>query len=424
MSPSLNFYRALDEALARPLVGIAGFSECAQVAPVRIPEWVFAQRRNRLKDLRLFFEVTLKIFHAVIAGQFSPMLCRFLFNNVPECFGLEFHKRLPAQAWTIPTFFRTDESKNGKIFEIQCPGSGWGDLQLLSSTYTLTNSSVALNRYCPSQAVSREIINLVKKDSPSVLHLLDNSSNPISMRFLIATTQPPLRYWGYESSVRNDECDFIRSHSFFGLVNENLFNNRLASAGEGKVIFDLPPVLVFDQKAPLCLPFLEETREFFTDTIRDVLTYSYPVQENGFRDVDGTWVGVQEFVSRPASRRKYFLKYAGCDVSTNWGSRAVFRLNDSKAGELIKRAVQDARRDRFWLIQPEISEKETVRFFERSGGDEREKKMTIKYSCFYGPTELIGLRTMHRNHYKVHGQKDTVVGVAIPGLFEETSRSE
>jgi hypothetical protein len=26
----------------------------------------------------------------------------------------------------------------------------------------------------------------------------------------MATTQPPLRYWGYEKSVRNDDCDFIR----------------------------------------------------------------------------------------------------------------------------------------------------------------------------------------------------------------------
>jgi hypothetical protein len=185
------------------------------------------------------------------------------------------------------------------------------------------------------------------------------------------------------------------------------------------VRFDLPPVLVFDQKIPLCLPFLDETRDLFSDAAREMLTYSYPIQENGFRDVDGTWTTIQEFVKRPASQRRYFLKYAGCDVAINWGSRSVYRLNDNKAIPLMNRAIQDARRDRFWLIQPEISEKERVIFLDRSSSEPAEKKMTIKYSCFYGPTTLIGVRTMHRNHYKVHGQKDTVVGLAVPGLFEE-----
>jgi hypothetical protein len=203
-------------------------------------------------------------------------------------------------------------------------------------------------------------------------------------------------------------------------VAENLFKERLRGAVAGRVIFDLPPVLVFDQKLPLCLPFFEETRSLFSNEIRDILAYSYPVFENGFRDFDGEWVDIQDFIKRPRARRRYFLKYAGCDVSVNWGSRSVFRLNDNKAGALLRMATDDAKRGRFWLIQPEISEKEQISYFDKNGGGEVRRELTAKYSCFYGPTKLVGIRTMHRRHYKVHGQEDTVLGVAIPGYLDES----
>ena len=97
----------------------------------------------------------------------------------------------------------------------------------------------------------------------------------------------------------------------------------------------------------------------------------------------------------------------------------MFRLTERDAADRLRRAVEDAGHDAFWLLQPEIAEKEAVRYVERDGTPRR-ATMTVKYSCFYGPTQLIGMRTMHRRHFKVHGQDDTVVGVAIPGLREES----
>jgi hypothetical protein len=293
---------------------------------------------------------------------------------------------------------------------------------LLSNAYIKHCHSAALSRYQPSQIVAEEIIKLCCEAQPSVLHLLDNSSNPASMRYLMATTQPPLRYWGYEKSVRNGDCHFVRSHSFFGLVAENLFKRRVREAANGRVKFDLPPILVFDQKIPLCLPFLQETRALFTDAMRSMLAYSHPVMEDGFRDVSGEWVDVESFIRRPASQRRYFLKYAGCDVSLNWGSRGIYRLSDSKESlDHLRVASKDAQRGRFWLIQPEISHKELVTYFDKENGSEIKAEWNAKYSCFYGPTRLIGIRTMHRNHPKVHGQEGTVVGIAVPGYLQEIS---
>jgi hypothetical protein len=414
MSSGSRFYRIIEDTLARTIAGDGGFSEYVQIAPVVLPSYIYEERRSRLAHLHAFFSRTLEIFKEVIKGHLSPLLSSLLLNDAPQCYRYRFHNDLPTATWTIPIFFRTDESKSGKIFEIQCPGSGWGDLELLSNVYENDRSSSTSDRYKPSNVISKEILDICKKDHPSVLHLLDNSSNPVSMRFLIATTQPPLRYWGYERSVHLGECDFIRSHSFYGLVAENLFKDRLRQASEGSVKFDLPPLLIFDEKIPLTLPFFEETCDLFSDDIRRILTHSYPVQESGFRDVDGAWVTITEFLKRPPSRRRYFLKYGGSDVSINWGSRAVFRLNDGKAETHMKHAVADARRNRFWLIQPEISEKEHVEYFDKVTDAVLDEEMHSKYSCFYGPQQLVGMRTMHRPHFKVHGQENTVIGLVLP----------
>ena len=423
MTLGYDFYRRLDETLAATITGSVGFTELAQTAPVSLPISIILQRQERLRTLRLFFERVMTIFHAVVHGKSSPALAQLLFNDVPESYGSEFHRNLPVEVWTVPQFFRTDESMSGRILEVQCPGSGWGDLQLLANTYSKYFSSEALNQYQPSQWVAEEIVQLCGDQQPRILHLLDNSSNPSSMRYLIATTQPPLRYWGYEKTVRNSGCNFVRSHSFFGLVAENLFRERVQDAIKGLTRFDLPPLLVFDQKIPLCLPFLDETRSQFTDDVRDIIAYSYPVFGNGFRDIDGAWVSIRDFIERPPAMRRYFLKYAGSDVSINWGSRSVFRLNDRKAASLLSAAAEDAKRGRFWLIQPELSDKESVTYFSKDNGDETQSTLTTKWSCFYGPTRLIGIRTMHRHHYKVHGQDDTVLGLAVPGYFEEMVNS-
>jgi len=410
-----DIYSAIDSCLTQTIAGRGGFNELAQTSPVILAPELYDRRTTRLAVIQQFFQTTLNIFRQAVAGEVSPFLLRLLFNDAPFTCRERFHQQLPEAAWSIPRFFRTDESKNGEILELQCPGSGWGDLDLLCGVYRRVMTSPALSKYNAAMSVAEEIVSLCGTASPSVLHLLDNSSNPTSMRFLLAATQPPLRYWGYDRSVRNGECEFVRSHSFFGLVAENLFRHRLQMASEGKTRFDLPPILVFDQKAPLCLPFLDETRGLYSEEIRQSLAYSYPVTSDGFRDVDGAWVSIEEFLARPPSGRCYFLKYAGCDVGLNWGSRAVYRLTERDAPERLRRAADDSDRDAFWLIQPEIAEKDMVTYVDRDGRV-RHEKLTVKYSCFYGPTRLIGVRTMHRRHFKVHGQADTVIGIAVPGF--------
>lgn len=56
-------------------------------------------------------------------------------------------------------------------------------------------------------------------------------------------------------------------------------------------------------------------------------------------------------------------------------------------------------------LVPDASE-EIVNLFEN-------QKMYLKLSSFYGKGELIGIKVMGRKHFKVHGQKDTYVGLGI-----------
>lgn len=416
METSSEVYQFLERELRGSLAASDSFTELVAASLKIVPDSEFELRRRRHASFVAFFEAAKGIFRETLKGAYSEQLRRWLLRDSESFLPGDLYKRLPEEAWTIPRFFRTDESKSGLVFELQCPGSGWGDLPLLAKLYRTMGGAKQLDGFAPEVAVANDIAEACGEAVPQVLHLLDNASNPVSMRYFMSVTQPPLHYCGYSKAALNGKANFIRSHSVFGLVSENLFRARLARCARGELVFDLPPLVIFDQKMMLCLPFLVETRDLFDDAIRNILTYSYPVSAAGFRDVDGSWVTIEEFLGRTPARRRYFLKYAGSDTNRNWGSRAVRRLNRNTAAEILRAAVAEAENGYPWIIQPEISEKELVDFFDRDSNTLMRERKTAKYSAFYGPSGLVGLRTMHRLHQNVHGQEDTVVGLAVPGV--------
>jgi hypothetical protein len=369
------------------------------------------QRQSAHVAISKFFSTAREIFKRSVLGEDSD-LKKLLINDSTDRLPSGFYRELPNAAWTDPLFFRTDESRAGEIFEIQCPGSGWGDMLLLGALYRDHCRVADLKSDDPKTRITEAIQDTCKTKSPTVLHLLDNSSNPTSMHYLIRCTQPPLLYWGYSKDVRNGDCSFIRSHSVYGLIAENLFRHRLKLAGEGKVKFDLPPLMVFDQKMMLCLPFLDETKAEFSDDIREHIVYTYPVCPQGFRDENGEWVKLESFRKRKPHGRKYFLKYGGSDTTINWGSRAVYRLDSESVDEHLSQAAADFERGHPWVIQPARSNKEEITYFCQNSDQKQSDRLTAKYSSFYGPNGLLAVRTHHRKSTKVHGQADAVVGMA------------
>lgn len=387
------------------------------VKPIAAPRPFQESDGERLLILREFFDTCLSVFNEALRAQQPHAVYRWLMNDTPASLRRKWHLTLPNVVYKAPIFFRTDESPGGRIFELQCPGSGWGDLELLRDAYLefgITGPErTKLEAFQAAGDFSNQVIRLLGSQEPSVLHLLDNASNPGSMKYFIRTTSPPLRYWGYTQGVDNGTCQLVRSHSFFGLVAENLFQQRVQAAERGSVQFDLPPICLFDQKAPLALPFWEQTSGHFTDRVRSALVYSYPLTLDGFRNQNGEWIKLESFEKLPETQRKYFAKYAGVDVNGNWGSRKVFRLADHGYKKTLQMIRAELKLGRPWIIQPDHSGAETISYFNRGSDHIINCKMYAKYSRFYGPQSLIGTRAMFRKTQKVHGQEDTAMALVL-----------
>src|SRR5207237_6112116 len=110
------------------------------------------------------------------------------------------------------------------------------------------------------------------------------------------------------------------------LLVENFAALRLQRLKEGTLIYDLPPVVLFDQKLLLTLPFDHDTRKEYSDAVRALFPFTTMLRPGGIEMEDGRSLTIAQFSALPRSRRAFFLKYAGSDVSRNWGSQSVFHL--------------------------------------------------------------------------------------------------
>ena len=220
----------------------------------------------------------------------------------PESMGETYLRQLPDVFWKPPVFFRTDESALGKILEIQCPGSSWGELELLYNFYKRVGVEIHINQ--PAQEFTNQIVkflNLKKGKSPLVYYLTDNASIPVGVRYFISQTRmttPPIKYWGidkYPTIETTDESgknvkkqlkaidsDFVRTHYYLELLGECDFNRRVY-IDKRENCYDLPPMHLFDQKAILALPFWDKTKQYFSEEIRDILVYTAPLIDDNIR---------------------------------------------------------------------------------------------------------------------------------------------
>lgn len=373
------------------------------------PQFMSVNANSRLKLIHEFQDICIEIFRKSLVDN-DRILLNWLINETPPSLGFDYHRLLSDDCFKKPVFFRTDEMDFGKIAEIQCPGSHWGELELLYNYYK--------NCFNLGQEPAKIFVNQLKrylnKSLPTVLYLTDNSSAPAGVRYFISKTRPDIKYWGIDSMVEAKSCDFIRTHSFFGLCGENYHKLRLTSVGDS-VEYDYPPYILFDQKATLALPFWSKTKEAFSDDIRDLIIYSTPLLTDLIELENGEILSIEEFSKKPQSKRKYYLKYAGSDVTKNWGSRGVYRLsNESSIGceTLLKKCLKASEQGNIWMIQKEISNKENISYYDKDGTVKIDKR-NVKYSTFYGPMEVIGILGYYRKHFKVHGQNDTILSLIV-----------
>lgn len=408
----MSTYDWLDCEFNNSIVSRTGFTQLIATKPCTVPSSEYFKAEKRLQVIHDFQDRCIHLFRRALEENNEEML-KWLINETPISLGLDYHKTLLDWHFTKPVFFRTDEMQFGKIAEIQCPGSHWGELELLYRYFTRAcNLSVAT---APSALFTKQLKQYLGGIQPIVCYLTDNSSAPTGVKYFINKTRPDIKYWGIDSGVCSLDCNFIRTHSFFGLCADNYFRIRLRES-QPTFKYDFPPYVLFDQKATLVLPFWSKTRGFFTDEIRDLIMFSTPLLSETIELEGGECVTIKDFSSRPPSQRAYYLKYAGSDVSKNWGSRAVYRLRNmtsKRCEELLQTCLNCAQNGQIWLLQKELDSKCEIEYLDRTD-TRRVGNKHVKYSAFYGPFGLIGMSSYYRDHYKVHGQYDTIVSLVIP----------
>ncbi len=226
-----------------------------------------------------------------------PAILHWLMNETPESYGIRFHQKLEDRHFTLPVFFRTDEVIPGRISEIQCPGSAWGELQL-SYEHT-ARLGYRVEGASPASQFATQLTHYLK-EPPVVHYLLDNSSAPVGMRYFIAKTRPAVRYYSIDRDIRSEDCNFVRGHAFISIVTQINFPYWMAKTGQG-VICDPPPYVLFDQKASSALPYWPATREYFSDASRGIFPFTAPLLPTGIYMPDGGQVSIEGFSKLPKS---------------------------------------------------------------------------------------------------------------------------
>jgi hypothetical protein len=408
---SINTYEWADNLINSSPTYATGFTQLLATKPYRVSPSFRRLYESRLPLIRSFQQTALDIFRAALNDETHPAVLQWLMNETPDCVGIGYHRKLEDRHFTLPVFYRTDEVTPGRIIEIQCPGSAWGELQVAYEYAVETGYTGRENS--PADRFAAQLTDFLQAP-PVVDHLLDNASAPPGMRYFIEKTRPRVRYWSIDRGVRGDDCNFIRSHAFFSICSDKDFLARLAKVGSG-VTYDLPPHILFDNKVSLVLPFWSLTRESFSDGIRELFPFTTPLLPAGIELPNGTRVTIEEFSRFPQSRRSYFLKYAGSSYALNWGSRAVYRLSNLGSGaclDFLRKCLRGHERGEIWLLQKEEAQEDEIEYRTRDGAVHTQR-LRAKFSGYYGPDGCLGVLVMHRRHFKVHGQEETVLSYVL-----------
>lgn len=410
-----TLYQQLDHSFDVRAGTDIGFEALVAIRPQAMTGEAVDKFRARYSTIKSFQERTLGLFRSSLDGSGDPELARLILGDLPAHLAQEHHQKLTESQHRTPVFFRTDEPVPGKLSEIQCPGSGWCVNEHLRQLYG-NNPGIFGNPQHFPQSLAEQFASTLKKylgADPVVHHLTENASRVHGMRYFIQQTRDRgVKYFSYDRGVKAGDCNFVRSHDFFSLLHHNFYADRLQRCNDGAVTFDLPPSALFDGKMIMAWPFWEKTRSAYTDEIRDLFPYTTVIAPTGIELEDGTKVTPAEFCELPGSARDYFIKYAGTDISINWGSKSVFNASGSKGQvrQLMDAIVKDWSRGRYWVMQKACSTRDSVTGIERSG-----KEFTMdayaKWSGFYGPDGLMGILVFHKSFAKVHGSDETVMGI-------------
>ena len=411
-----DIYDTIDQDFNQGSGGNTNFEALVGNSPYKISPEEITKFQDRYQIIKDFQQKILEVFRASLKGEADAKIYRMVLGDIPAHIGLDYHVNLSERQHTTPVFFCTDEPVLGKLSEIQCPGSGWCIHQQLWTLYRAYPDIFGVPRnfaLSVAEQFVQSVRDYVGKD-PIIHHLTENASRAHGMRYFIQKTRKyGAKYLSYDHNVGPGDCNFYRAHDFYNILSQNFYSERMRQVETGYGWFDLPPSALFDGKIIMALPFLNETRSLFSDEIRSIFPYTTIIDPDGIMLEDGSTISLEKFCQLPRQKRDYYIKYAGTDISINWGSKSVF-LASSGSGKqvraLMDRIIKDRIAGRYWILQASLRTKESISYFNR-GGRLGTADGYGKWSGFYGPNGLMGILVFHKNFNKVHGGENTVMSI-------------
>ncbi|HEY5832993.1 hypothetical protein [Streptomyces sp.] len=323
-----------------------------------------ALSRDRRRSVPDFFRGCLRVYRAVLDGEVPPAVGKAIYGGCPPHLDLGFHRRMGTAALTVPQSFRTDESMSGKLFEIQVPGSGWGEYLLLSDFYAAfrgrgplgTDGAGTVAAYV--DALRRTF----RTTDPCLLHLLDTSTAQTGMRYFIQRARGlGVRYFGWDSGIGPADIQHVKSHSWQALFAAQHHDQLLARAAREPALYDTSTNWMFFTKVVTALPFWRLTADFFTDQDRSLFPYTAIVEPDGVQTADGEFVSRKEFTEQVLGGRRYFLKYAGGDLyrgSTGYGVHVLDAAADGTRA-VLDAAWEEVAAGTTWIVQEAVEDDRT-----------------------------------------------------------------
>ncbi|MFH0749913.1 MAG: hypothetical protein V1917_03305 [Candidatus Gottesmanbacteria bacterium] len=413
ISDSNTYHEFLDSIYRVEQGQQAKFSMHSSITPAILDEKEANGFINRYEIIQQYLKISEKIFKDSLFDNSHSRIRDLILNEVNPDFSVSYHRELYSKKTSTPYFFRTDESVPGKISEIQYGGSLWGMVDVLQQSLEVLSTLVDIPIRSFNQVKITEIFAEIIKDltnnDPLIFHQIDESSNMLDMNLFISLSRKyGLKYLGRDYDVSLNNVNFIRTHSFLEEVTNSNFIGFLEKYHKGTLLFDIFPSVLFFQKLPLMLPFWEETKNYYPDSVRDIFPFSSLVGDDDVILESGAHLTIDEFVRLKAGERNYYLKYAGMNGNINWGAKSVYQLSNSsvQCKKLLQTAAEQFRRGQYWIIQKAYHKKESVSYV--SEDSVVTKPMYTKYSGFYGPKGFMGGHVMTRSFYKVHGQNEGV----------------
>jgi hypothetical protein len=411
-----DYYQTIDAEIDQRIGTDVGWTALLNTHSYPMSAETVQTFRSRFQYIKTFQKQTLELFKRSLNDECDPIIARMIVGELPETWGLAYHRQLTEHQHQTPVFFRTDEVAPGQLSEIQCSGSAWGLTSQIQALYDHYPSNFGRPYHFPEslpKAVAAALRSYLGRD-PYVHHLEDNASRPHGTRYFIQLLREQgIKFFSYDRKVGPKDCNFIRSHDFISLPTHNFFADRMLRCNQGEVFFDLPPSVLFDVKLIMAWPFWQKTRDAYTDETRGLFPYTTLIEPTGIELEDGEKLTIDQFCSRPKGLRDYYIKYAGTDINMNWGSQAVFAartFSQQKMRELMQSILADWERDRYWILQAAGKTKDQVSILMRDG-QVVDDECNAKFSGFYGPNGLMAILVMHQRSHKVHGSEKTSMSI-------------